>query len=257
MKLSRVTAYILAVFLLISTLFACKSYPPAFNVNNFYSDNSEAVEFVTSDSYIALLPKNDKTGAFAESGASPKTGIIFYPGGLVDYHSYLPLFTLCAERGIVCFIVEMPFDFAFMDKKIGGKIQKQHPEIKNWYLAGHSLGGAIAESYISQHTKDFNGLILLASYSTQDISDSGLKVLSIYGSNDGILNFEHYQKNHNNLPPVGNGLTEIIIDGGNHAQFASYGEQKGDNSADISAEEQQQKTADEICSWIFGEGGTE
>ena len=244
MKISRVTASILAVFLFISSLFSCKSYQPAFDVDNFYSDYSQTVEFINSSSYTILMPKNNETTDF------PETGIIFYPGGLVDYRSYFPLFTLCAERGIVCFIVEMPFDFAFMDKKIGSKIQKKHPEIKNWYMAGHSLGGAIAASYISSRTQDYKGLILLASYSTHDISNSNLKVLSIYGSNDGVLDLEHYQENHHNLPPVGNGLTEIVIDGGNHAQFASYGEQKGDNAAGISADEQQQKTAQEIISWI-------
>lgn len=245
MKIPRVTASILAVFLLISSFISCKSYPPAFNVETFYSDNSNTVEFITSDSYMILMPKKN------EKDTSTETGIIFYPGGLVDYHSYLPLFTLCAEEGIVCYIVRMPFGFAFMDKKIAGKIQKQHPEIKNWYLAGHSLGGAIAASYISQHTKDFNGLVLLASYSTHDISNSGLKVLSIYGSNDGILDLEHYQENHKNLPSAEKGLTEIIIDGANHAQFASYGTQKGDYTAAISASEQQEKTASEICRWIL------
>lgn len=34
---------------------------------------------------------------------------------------------------------------------------------------------------------------------------------------------------------------EYAIEGGNHAQFGNYGEQKGDGAALISAEEQQQQ----------------
>ena len=75
-------------------------------------------------------------------------------------------------------------------------------------------------------------------------------MLSIYGSNDGVLDMNKYQKNKTKLPPVGKGLTEIVIDGGNHAQFASYGAQEGDGAAEISEEEQQAITAEEIISWI-------
>ena len=82
-----------------------------------------------------------------------------------------------------------------------------------------------------------------------DISDSGLKVLSLYGSNDGVLSMDKYQKNKKKLPPVGKGLTEIIIDGGNHSQFASYGAQKGDYMANVTTDEQQRITADEISNW--------
>ena len=233
-----------AVFLFLFS--SCKSYQPAYDVNQFYSEYNDKVEFVDTADYIALIPKTDKPGTVAD------TGIIFYPGALVEHHSYIPLFTLCAEKGIACFIIEMPMDFALLDRKAGGKILKLNPEIKNWYMAGHSLGGAMAASFISRHKEDFNGLILLAAYSTHDISKSGLKVLSIYGSNDEVLNLDKYQNNKNNLPAVGKGLTEIIIDGGNHAQFANYGAQEGDGMAEISAEGQQKITATEICTWIKG-----
>lgn len=245
MKRFSMTALFLAVFLFSLFISSCKSYQPAFNLENFYSDYNDKVDFVDSDSYTVLLPKN------ADPLYTHEAGIIFYPGGLVEYQSYFPLLIKCAEKGIACYIVEMPLNFAFMDKKAGEKILSLHPEIKHWYMAGHSLGGAIAASFLSSHINDFDGLILLAAYTTHDISDSGLQVLSIYGSNDGVLQMDNYQKNKENLPPVGKGFTEIIIDGGNHAGFASYGPQEGDGEADISTEEQQAKTADEICSWIF------
>ena len=243
-KLSPIIAILL--FFLVLTNTACKSYPPAFDLAKFYEESDEKVDFVDAESYIVIMPKNSNPGVFSDNG------IIFYPGGLVDYRSYLPLLTSCAEKGIACFIVKMPLDFAFMNKRAAGKFIKLHPEIKNWYIAGHSLGGAMAASYASKHNDVFEGLILLASFSTHDISDSGLRVLSIYGSNDGVLNLDHYNKNKKNLPaqPGKNGLTEIVIDGGNHALFSSYGAQKGDGMANITSEEQQELTAAAIAAWV-------
>lgn len=49
---------------------------------------------------------------------------------------------------------------------------------------------------------------------------------------------------------VENAYTETIIDGGCHAGFGSYGAQKGDGTPIISAEEQQQQTADVLAAWI-------
>ena len=243
MKILKPLALLAAVYLAVIPLSSCKSYQPAFEVNQFYSDFNANVDFIDNNSYITIMPKNQ------DPAYVPESAIVFYPGGLVDYHAYLPLLTPCAEQGAACFIVKMPLDFAFMNKNAAGKLVKTHPGIKKWYIAGHSLGGAMAASYAAEHSEDFEGLILLASFSTHDLSDSGLKVLSIYGSNDEVLNLEKYNLYKTNLPPVGNGLTEIVLDGGNHAQFASYGAQKGDGTADITPEEQQQTTAAEITRW--------
>ena len=46
---------------------------------------------------------------------------------------------------------------------------------------------------------------------------------------------KHYQDSLSLMP---DGFTDVIIEGGNHAQFGDYGEQKGDGEATISAEEQ-------------------
>ena len=158
--------------------------------------------------------------------------------------------TLCAQQGITCVLVKMPFDFAIFDISAAEKITRQLPEINAWYMAGHSLGGAMAAAFISRHTKDFKGLILLAAYTTHDLSASGLKVLSVYGSRDGVLNMKKYHKYKSNLPAEGSGLTEFIIEGGNHAQFANYGAQKGDYGPEISSSQQQNITAEVITAWV-------
>ena len=66
-------------------------------------------------------------------------------------------------------------------------------------------------------------------------------------SEDGVLNREKYEADRTNLPQD---TTETVIDGGCHAGFGSYGAQKGDGTPAISAEEQQQQTADALAAWM-------
>ena len=114
----------------------------------------------------------------------------------------------------------------------------------HYYVGGHSLGGAMAGSFAAGHAEELDGLVLLASYATSDLSESGLAVLSAYGSEDGVLNRESYAKNYGHLPAD---TQELVIAGGNHAQFGDYGAQAGDGTAQISAEEQQALTAEAIA----------
>ena len=86
------------------------------------------------------------------------------------------------------------------------------------------------------------GLILLASYSTKKI-DANISVLTLYGTEDGVLNFEKYEEAKNNYP---DSFQEVIIEGGNHAGFGYYGEQKKDKEAKISKEEQQENAIQTI-----------
>ena len=120
-------------------------------------------------------------------------------------------------------------------------------EVTDWYIGGHSLGGAMAASYAAKHTDELDGLVLLAAYSTADLTDSGLRVYAAYGSEDGVLNREKYEADRINLPQD---TTETVIDGGCHAGFGSYGAQKGDGAPVISAEEQQQQTSDALAAWM-------
>ena len=256
MKRSALTAFFAVLFFTI-TLSACKSYPAAFEVAKFINQNENGVTYIEGDSFFVVMPEDavadtgdiSYSGDFSE-GATDIPGIIFYPGGLVEYQAYLPLMEKLARKGAFCVLVKMPFDFAFFDFRAAGRFMKLYPQIDKWYMAGHSLGGAMAASYLSRHEEDFEGLILLAAYSTHNISGAGLKVLSIYGSKDGVLNKAHYQKYRKNLPALDKGLTEIIIEGGNHAQFASYGAQKGDYMPEITPDEQQEISSEVIAEWI-------
>ena len=178
---------------------------------------------------------------------NPTIGLIFYPGGKVEHTAYAPLMRACAEKGILCALVQMPGNLAVLNANAADGLQQKHPEITDWYIAGHSLGGAMAAGYAATHSEDYNGLILLAAYSAKDLTKTPLRVLSVYGSEDGVMNRETYEKNRANLPAD---ATEIVLKGGCHAQFGSYGQQDGDGIPTISGEEQIRQTVDAISAFI-------
>ena len=184
----------------------------------------------------------DGTIIFEPEGATK--GLIFYPGGKVEYTAYVPLMQACAEEGILCVLVEMPFHLAVFDINAADGIQEEYPEIEDWYIGGHSLGGSMAASYLASNAEDYEGLILLGSYSTADLSGTDLAVLSVFGSEDTVMNREKYEENRSNLP---SGFTEYVIHGGCHAYFGMYGAQEGDGSPTITNEDQIRLTVENIA----------
>ena len=181
--------------------------------------------------------------------AAPEAGFIFYPGGKVEHTAYAPLLLALAEEDILCVLVEMPLNLAVLDVKAAEGIPEQFPEIETWYIGGHSLGGSMAASYVSNKAEDFAGLVLLAAYSTADLRETDLKILSLYGTEDRVLNPQKYEEYFPNLPED---TAETVISGGNHAQFGSYGPQNGDGEAILSGEEQLNSTVQEIL-WLMAQ----
>ena len=213
-----------------------------------YPAGRTAMDALVSDSAVTVTIEKNKSITFSPAGSeNPSAGLIFYPGGKVEYEAYAPLMHTLAENGFLCILVHMPLNLAVFDPDAADGYREQYPEIARWYIGGHSLGGAMAASYAGKHADEFDGLILLAAYSASDLSGSSLTVLSLYGSNDGVLNREKYEKNKENLPAD---FKEEIIEGGCHAYFGSYGAQKGDGTPSITNEEQIQTAADFICYYL-------
>ena len=217
----------------------------AYYINDYYHAEETAVSLITTPKENVVV--TEENGVFTFKPQNATKGIIFYPGGKVEAKAYAPLMYALAEEGVLSILVTMPGNLAVLDMNAADGICEQHPEIESWYMSGHSLGGSMAASYIAENSQEFDGIILLASYSTADLSDSDLKVLSIYGSNDGVLNMEKYSEHKPNLP---SDFEEFIIDGGCHAYFGAYGEQEGDKKATITRDEQIKITVDEITEFI-------
>ena len=176
----------------------------------------------------------------------PEAGLIFYPGGKVEFTAYAPLMQALARENVLCILLKMPMNLAVLDVDAAAGIPEQYPEVERWYLGGHSLGGSMAASHIAGE-EGYEGLILLASYSTAELKDSGLRVLSVYGSEDGVLNGEKYGMYRENLP---DDFREVVVPGGNHALFGDYGSQEGDGEASITAARQWEITAEAVAEML-------
>ena len=230
-----------------------------FYINDYYHAGDDAVlaageaaaDYTSQQDgdTLVFLPEGADGTVLDGSGPSD-TGLIFYPGGKVEYTAYAPLMEAFAERGVLCILVEMPGNQAVLDVNAADGYQEEFPEIEHWYVGGHSLGGSMAASYAAKHAGDLDGLLLLAAYSTADLNGTGLDVLSVYGSEDGVLNMSKYDEYRQNLPE--DTTTEMVIEGGNHAGFGDYGAQEGDGEAAVNGEKQREETAEAFMEILRG-----
>ena len=212
--------FILIIFII---SFFMTSYGPSIEALTNLEDTT--LVDVTEDNFITFTPQN----------ITVTTGLIIYPGAKVEPEAYSPLANKIAQAGYEVIITPMPLNFAIFDYDAADEVISKFPNIKNWAIAGHSLGGVMAAKYASENNT-IKGVILYASYPQGDeLKDSNIEVTSIYGSVDGVADLEKIVDSKNLLPTS---TTFVEIKGGNHAQFGSYGEQSGDNPPEISADEQ-------------------
>ena len=245
-KHKRKAVSLLCVFIAVALIFGAA----AIYLGDYYHADSEAISAMIPEG-ISWEETPDKTIVLEPDGA--QKGLIFYPGGKVEYTAYIPLMAALAEKGVLCIIVEMPFNLAVLDADAADGIAEKYPEITEWYIGGHSLGGSMAASFAAKNAEDFRGLVLLASYSTADISETPLSVLSVYGSEDGVLNMEKYEKYSSKLP---RDFEEYVIEGGCHAYFGVYGAQEGDGTPKITNKAQINVTAEKISEFMNIQGVT-
>lgn len=201
---------------------------------------AEAESALQSDSQVAV--ESDGWLAFQPAASQPETGLIIYPGAGVDPAAYAPIARAVAEAGHLAVIVPMPLNLAFFSGNRAEDVIGAYPEIASWAIAGHSLGGVAAALFAESHPELVSGLVLWASYpaDSTNLSNNALKVTSVYGSRDGLTTMADIEASRPLLPADSR---FVAIEGGNHAQFGSYGEQRGDNPAEISRSEQQAQIA--------------
>jgi pimeloyl-ACP methyl ester carboxylesterase len=196
----------------------------------------EALTALQSDAQVTVT--TGKWIVFTPTLSQPETGFIIYPGGRVDYRAYAPAAHQIAAQGYLVVIVHMPLNLAVTDAGAAADVIAAYPAIKHWAVGGHSLGGSMAANFAHSHPDAISGLVLWASYpaGSDNLSASGLKVLSISGTLDGLSTPAKIAASHALLPAD---TVWVPIEGGDHAQFGWYGPQSGDNPATISREEQQ------------------
>lgn len=207
---------------------------------NYYRADPSALAALSSDETVRVTETD--YGWFFD-GPSEEDALVFYPGAKIETAAYAPFLHLLARQGMDVCLVEMPLRLAFLGIGKAGPVMDQY-EYDHWYVGGHSLGGAMAAVYAAEHGEQLTGLILLAAYPTKELDDALLEI-SIYGSEDLVLNPDKMIAGKAYAPSA---FCELVIEGGNHAQFGNYGYQKGDGIAAISCGEQQRITVDFIIS---------
>jgi len=163
-------------------------------------------------------------------------GLIYYPGGLVDPEAYAVSAQGIADAGYMVVVPKMPLNLAFMGINRADRIRADYPEIDSWVIGGHSLGGAMAAEYAKNNVDRVDGLIMYASYPAnyEDFIGFPVPILTIIGSNDpGAPKQQAFYE------AVSDSATLVIIEGGNHRQYADYSFQNNDGVATISSAEQQ------------------
>jgi pimeloyl-ACP methyl ester carboxylesterase len=201
----------------------------------------EALAALTSDQSVTVI--EGPWLSFAPTGKEPTKGLIFYPGGRVDERAYAPYARDLAARGYRVVIVPMPLTLAILDlwPALGGerasKVIDAYPATTSWAIAGHSLGGVAAGNYINKHPDKIAAAAFWGAYPIDDLSQSEIPMLSIWGENDALVT-PKIDKYWDKLPAT---IGKIVIVGGNHAQFGYYGIQNGDGVATIGRDVQQQQ----------------
>ena len=152
--------------------------------------------------------------------------------------AFLPLRKI-AEQGVLVILLPVRLNLAFFEIDAADKAIPDFPEIRDWVVGGHSLGGVAASLYAKEND-DLDGIVYWASYPSDDsLKNTEMEFTSIYGTLDNSL--ESIEASSSLLPSA---TKFVAIEGGNHSQFGNYGLQPGDNEAAISREEQQAQAVD-------------
>ncbi|MCB0184350.1 MAG: alpha/beta fold hydrolase [Caldilineaceae bacterium] len=192
-----------------------------------------------------LISEDDAAFDVMPIAESQSTGLIFYPGGMVDPRAYLPMAHALARRSYPVIIVKLPYRSAWTAAQeaavhdyVRGRISDSI--IERWAVGGHSRGAALATHFAHQYPTSVAALILVGTTHPKEaawsLATRKLPVTKIYGTADGIADAETILANRDLLPAD---AAFLPIEGGNHSQFGYYGSQLGDGRATISREEQQ------------------
>jgi dienelactone hydrolase len=155
------------------------------------------------------------------AGAEPAAGLIVYPGANCDVRGYAPVLRAIAAAGYLVVAVTMPFDFSIFAPNSADAVRAAYRGVRDWVMAGHSMGGAMAARYAFHHADELAGLILWDSYppETNTLVDTDLPIVNIHRATpDGRPPRKFTAQRY--LYP--DSSEWVPIPGGNHMQFGSF-----------------------------------
>jgi pimeloyl-ACP methyl ester carboxylesterase len=193
--------------------------------------------------------------SFAPKSGAKSSGLVFYCGARIPPEAYAYLARACAKAGYTAVLSSMPLNVATLAPSRAYRAASAYPGVRRWVIAGHSLGGAAAATFVARNAAakagaiSVAGLLLIASYpgSGADLSTKSLIVVTVGASRDALASPARIAAAGGRLPA---GSRYVEIAGGNHAQFGEYGPQSGDGIAEIPGLTQRKATVDEAISLL-------
>ncbi len=196
-----------------------------------FAAEREATLEVYRDDRIQVSEVGGSIVMEATEGAGT-TGVLYFPGARVDPYSYLYPLSEVAASGVTVVIMDPLMNMALFDTRSIDELSLAAPQIRDWVLSGHSLGGVRA-CMLADHP-DVIGLVLMGSYCANDLSSTAIPVLQVLASDDGLIDSEALVASDALLPASTETMT---LEGANHASFGTYGDQPGDGEATLSRAE--------------------
>jgi pimeloyl-ACP methyl ester carboxylesterase len=198
-----------------------------------------AIEITDTGAGIVLAPTGD----------AADVGLVYIPGAKVDPWAYASKVSgLVAEDGITVVITKPWLNLAFFDLRPLSTFTDLAPGIDTWLVGGHSLGGVRA----CQLATDADGLALFGSYCANDLSETGIPVISVSGSEDGLSTPEKIADAGHLLPDDAR-LHEI--EGASHSSFGDYGPQSGDGTPTIADDDMRDRLTELVGPFALGVPG--
>ena len=202
---------------------------------------------VLADNVDLSVIERDGEGLIFQPESPNGKGVILYQGAKVEKEAYAYLGQSLSEQGFVVSVPQLPLNFGILGSGTAEAVMEEHADVEEWFLGGHSLGGVAASFYAEGASSKLAGLYFLGAYPANDFSGSELPMLSIYGELDGLSKIKDIEESRELFPEDS---VFVEIKGGNHAQFGLYGDQKGDNAAEITPIEQQDRVVKALTEWI-------
>lgn len=161
---------------------------------------------------------------------------VLYPGGLVRPQAYEWLGRALAGRGVHTVIPEFPVDLAVLDAGRAQRLVDHYAAGRPVVVEGHSLGGAMAAAWASDHPDAVAGLVLLAAYPPDgdDLTAAGFPAVVLQAEYDLVADADAVRGGLDRLPA---GTDLVVVEGAVHSFFGRCGPQAGDGIPTVSRAE--------------------
>ncbi|MSO96814.1 MAG: hypothetical protein EXR11_01145 [Rhodospirillaceae bacterium] len=150
-----------------------------------------------------------------------RLGLIFYPGAYCDPRGYAPTLKPLAAAGYRVIVVPMPFELAILGIERAAEVQAANPDLKNWVIMGHSLGGASASVFANKHGETLDGVVIWDSYppTFASLADFQKPVWHIHRATPDGAPPESFVKQRGLFPRDSHW---VPVPGGIHMNFGSF-----------------------------------